>query len=80
MGQIITCDVHFMIQAPNLACTSIVACLKKKRDPPKKIQNGRQKSKMASTKLGQVTLSSKLLTFFNNPKNKSCSPGQNTYT
>ena len=31
-------------------------------DPPKKIQNGRQKSKMAAMKLGQVTLSSKLLT------------------
>ena len=37
-----------------------------------------QKSKMAATKLGQVTLSSKLLTFLNNSKNKSCSAGQNT--
>ena len=34
---------------------------------------------MNATKLGQMTLSSKLLTFWNNPKNKRCSAGQKTY-
>jgi len=35
---------------------------------------------MAATKLGQVTLPLKVLTFLNDPKNKSCSAGQNTYS
>ena len=35
--QIITCDVHFVIQAPNSVCISIMSCFLKKTGVPWKI-------------------------------------------
>ena len=61
VGQMITCDVHFVIQAPNQAFTSIISRFNKKKSATHlKFSKWPPKSKMATKKLGQVALSSKL--------------------